>query len=292
MTKKFKKICMWCGKEYEGTKDSKFCSKACLGQSLSKKQTINCLNCGKEVVVRNGRQFCSKECADKYKSGKRKVAMILKRCEFCGNTFEVPNTIYGNKKRFCNTSCSAKWRMSTFGKVQVSEQGIQNRRNALKKSWENPEFRQNNYIRMTTNNPVYQDGVVEKAKLTRLQNGSYTNNYKYGNGKMSPQEQKAKNYLDKYGFYYNYAIATKSARDAFPQENYAVNYKPDFVNLQKFICIEIDGNNHFKKGYKENYDDKKERCLKFLGYKIYRFTNEQVDNGEFYKEVDKICQNW
>ena len=42
--------------------------------------------------------------------------------------------------------------------------------------------------------------------------------------------------------------------------------------------------------YKENYDDKKERCLKFLGYKIYRFTNEQVDNGEFYKEVDKICQ--
>lgn len=216
---------------------------------------------------------------------------IIKICEYCGKSFEIHNN-HEIKKRFCNTSCSAKWRCEHFGKVRVSETGRQHQRESLQNLWKTKEFRDNNHKRMTENNPVYMKGVVEKANKTRLKNGSYTNNFKYGNGKISPQEQKVKDYLEKYNFLYNYAIPTKVAKHAFPEKHYGDNYKPDFVNLEHFVCIEIDGKSHFKKGYKETYDDKKEECLNFLGYKVYRFTNEQVDNGEFYKEVDNICQNW
>ena len=48
---------------------------------------------------------------------------MIKICEFCGNGFEVANTKHGQRKRFCNTSCSAKWRNKTFGPNVVGEKG-------------------------------------------------------------------------------------------------------------------------------------------------------------------------
>jgi hypothetical protein len=217
---------------------------------------------------------------------------MKKICEFCGKEFEVPNNCHGSKRRFCNTSCSAKWRVKTFGMPKISEQGKQHKRESLQKLWRTKEFREQNYIRMTTNNPVYQKGVVEKATATRLKNGSYKNNFKYGNGKITPQEQKAKDYLNKFNFYYNYAIPTKTIRHMYPEKHYSVNYKPDFVNLEHKVCVEIDGHNHQKETYKQIYDNKKEECLRLLGYKIFRFTNEQVDNGDFFREVTHIWQDW
>lgn len=124
---------------------------------------------------------------------------MLKTCEFCGNSFEVPNTKHGNRKRFCNTSCSAKWRNLTFGANVIDEHQRELASKRMKDRWTNSDFRDSVVHRMTVDNPVYKAGVTQKAKQTRLQNGSYTNNFKYGNGRVSKYEQQCM-WLLSYGF--------------------------------------------------------------------------------------------
>ena len=175
---------------------------------------------------------------------------IIKTCEFCGAQFEVPNNKHGLRKRFCNTSCSAKWRNQSYGPTVISEDARKKNAEVLHNRWNNEEFRKKKTEYMKTNNPMHIPGVIEKVKQTRLKNGSYTNNFKYGNGKISEYENKVYDILISNGFYYNYAISTKLARDAFPYEKFAYSYKPDFVNLVTKVCIEIDGNNHNKNNQK------------------------------------------
>ena len=139
---------------------------------------------------------------------------------------------------------------------------------------------------MTENNPMYRDGVIEKARKTRLKNGGYINNFKYGNGKISKYEQKVYDALIQKGFYYNYAIPTKLARDTFVDKHYPTSYKPDFTNLVKKLCVEIDGNSHNKRSQME-LDKKKDDCLHFLGFTVIRFTHEQIDNGELERWLEK-----
>lgn len=211
---------------------------------------------------------------------------MIKQCEFCGKDFEVTDTVHGRQKRFCNTSCSAKWRINTYGKVQVSEQGRKNQAKSLSNLWKTKEFRDNNHKRMTENNPVYQDGVIKKSHETRLKNGGYSNNFKYGNGKISEYEEKVYDLLLTNGFYYNYAIPTKIAKDTFIDKHYPPSYKPDFTNLVKKICIEIDGNNHTTK-HQIELDKKKDECLQFLGFTVIRFTHAQIDNGELERWIEE-----
>ena len=211
---------------------------------------------------------------------------MIKKCEFCGKEFNVPDNVHGRKRRFCNTSCSAKWRMNTFGPVKVSEEGKKHQSESMKSLWDRPEFRENNHKRMTENNPVYQDGVVAKAHKTRLKNGSYHNNFRFGNGRISEYENIVKDYIEDFDFLYNYPIPTKLARDAFPKYLFPTSYKPDFVNLEKKLCIEVDGPQHMKE-----IDEKKDFCLNYLGFTVYRFTHEQIRNGEFFKEFDKLWEN-
>lgn len=214
---------------------------------------------------------------------------MKKICEYCGKEFEVEDSIHGRKRRFCNTSCSAKWRNKTFGPNKLSEEAKKQASAHMKELWKNAEFRSKKIEYMHTNNPVYMDGIVEKAKETRLKNGSYYNNFKYGNGKISPHEQILYDFLLDLGFYYNYAISTKLARDAFPNEKYPCGYKPDFVNIKKKLCIEIDGNDHFKK---KDLDNKKDACLNFLGFTVIRYTHEQLDNNEILQEIKEEIKSY
>lgn len=211
-----------------------------------------------------------------------------RNCEYCNALFEVkkdqPN------QRFCNTSCSAKWRNATYGNGKPSEEALKRRSEALKARWRDPEFRDNVVTRMKSSNPVYMPGVVEKANQTRLKNGSYHNNFRYGNGKISPYEKVIFDKLSDLGFYYNYPIPTQTARDAFPEKRYPTAYKPDFVNLKEKLCIEIDGHGH--ESHKEKQvDAKKEECLKFLGFTTIRFTHEEIDNGGFDTWLSSYLEN-
>lgn len=242
-----KKICVICGREFNGRKEYKCCSKEC-GEKLH------------SITLQKKKQ-------EKYNS------MPIKYCEFCNKQLEPW------QNRFCNTSCSAKWRMKTYGKVKVSEEGKKHQSESMKTLWNRPEFRENNHKRMTENNPVYQPGVVEKTRQSILKHGGYKNYFKYGNGKMSVYEQIAWETLKELGFEYNQAISTYSLRQKYPEKHIGFNYKPDFLHREKKICIEIDGPNHFSKNTQE-LDKKKDWCLSQLGYKVIRFTHEDIDNGK------------
>lgn len=203
---------------------------------------------------------------------------MIKHCEFCGKEFFVPDTKHGQRKRFCNTSCSAKWRNQTYGPNLISDETKRKNAEILRNRWKDPEFRKKKTDYMKEHNPVYIPGVVEKSNKTKLQRGKLPNNYKYGNGKLSEYESLVYNDLIAAGFYYNYAINTRLARDAFPEKRYAHSYKPDFTNIIDRLCIEIDGPNHI---HTKELDMKKEECLQFLGFTVIRFTHEQIDKGEF-----------
>lgn len=208
---------------------------------------------------------------------------MIKHCEFCGKQFEITDTVHGKRKRFCNRSCSARWRIREYGVAKKSEDGKKRLSESMKSKWKNEDFRHNVISRMYTNNPSFNVNVIEKAKRTKLQHGYVPhNNFKYGNGKVSEYERMVYDKLINCGFYYNYAINTKLARDAFPNESYANNYKPDFTNISKHICIEIDGENHKEKVVRE-LDKKKEECLRFLGFSVIRFTHKDIDEGRFDK---------
>ena len=270
------KICPQCNRQYlTEYKTQKFCSKACLGLSLSRKIWITCPTCGKAKYAEKGTKFCSKECANTSRRGVRLSPPVIKICPVCNNPFERKS----ESQKFCSRKCGNEGR-SRPPIHAISEEERLAMSDRLKQQWKDEKFRQIVVNRMKTNNPVYMDGVVEKAQATRAKNKSYSNNFRYGNGKISPYEQFVLDELIDLGFIYNYAIKTRDARKAHPDENYAVNYKPDFVNLENKLCIEIDGYGHSSRKEKA-IDAKKERCLTFLGYKVIRFTHEDIDKGVF-----------
>jgi very-short-patch-repair endonuclease len=59
-------------------------------------------------------------------------------------------------------------------------------------------------------------------------------------------------------------------------------YIPDFVALSIKLIIEIDGKIHLKHKRK---DEERTRRLEILGFKVIRFTNEEVEN-----DIEKVLQ--
>lgn len=212
---------------------------------------------------------------------------ILDYGDYNVSCFNCGNNTSSYKNMCCSRKCGKLFASSEY---PITDKMRTATSRALKTLWMDDDFRKRKSIesskRMLENNPVYMEGVVEKVKSTRLSRGSYTNNFKYGNGKMSPQEVIANEILAKYGFMFNYVINTRLARVLHPEMRFSNTYKPDFVNFDRMICIEIDGKDHNTKD-KIKKDNKKEFCLSLLGYKVIRFTNDDVDSGMFSEEVLK-----
>lgn len=202
---------------------------------------------------------------------------LVRTCDYCNKPLDITNGAILHGSRFCSRSCAFK-----YGKqfIDMEYQREVSRKN-LKKLWQDSAFAKKcaklSSERMRKNNPVYMDGVVERATQTRIQNGSYKNNFRYGNGKISPHEQIMLDFLQRLGFKYNYAINTKDARLAFPSAHYPNSYKPDFTNTLLRLCIEVDGDDH-KKKKKHLLDIKKDKCLDYLGYKVLRYSHEEIDD--------------
>lgn len=280
------KICPQCSKPFTTEyKTQTFCSKICYGASISHKVELTCPNCGKVVHVYKDAKFCSRECANSVRRGVRISPVVMKTCPVCNKLFESKAKI----QRFCSKECGDKGRNHS-GVYNLTEEGRKTRIATLKRQWRGEKFRQIVVDRMKTNNPVHKPGVIEKANVTRAKNGKMHNNFKYGNGKIGPYEQLVKDKVESLGFMYNYAIITKAARDADPDAHYAHNYKPDFVNLENKLCIEVDGYGHSTTAEKQ-LDAKKEKCLNFSGYKVIRFTHDEIDEGVFDQWLDSYQRN-
>ena len=274
--------CLICGREINTCPswNTQYCSKECYAKSMMKRHSVICKNCGKEFVVPNSstQQCCSKECANAYRKKlnavRRETDKKYSICPVCGATFELKDY----RQTFCSRACGYAGKVKY--RPNYDEADRQRLSEKLKKQWEDPNFRQLVVNRMKTNNPMYIPGVAEKASQTGIKNGSYHNNFKYGNGKISEYEKRVYTKLEPLGFIYNYAIPTGQIRLQFPEKHYPNNYKPDFVNLEEKLCLEVDGYGH-SSAKEIALDHKKEECLILLGFTVIRFTHLQIDNGEF-----------
>lgn len=208
----------------------------------------------------------------------------LKCCYYCGKEIHVSNDRAKNGVMFCSRQCSAFWRNKHYGANLIKEEVRIENAKRLREMWKDDSFRKSVSKRMRENNPS-KNPEVKKKIVNSIRNGvGYKNQFKYGNGKISLYESKAMDILSPFGFVYNFAINTERARKAFPDKRYAYSYKPDFLNMDLKLCIEIDGNNHKNDSIKL-LDRKKEECLNYLGYKVIRYTHEDVDNGKLLEDV-------
>lgn len=270
------KTCPQCNKSFvTDYKTQVFCSRKCYDQSISRKIQITCPICKKTLYTYRGAKFCSKNCADSARRGVRLHDPIMKVCPICNNEFESKYPSH----RFCSQECSAKGKHRP-SKYNITEEGKLSKINHLKEQWKDDKFRKTVVERMKLHNPSYNPEIVKKANISRSLNGKMHNNFKYGNGKISPYEKKVDKKLSCLGFVYNHAIPTKIARELDPDAHYANNYKPDFVHLGNKLCIEIDGAGHSSVNEKM-IDAKKEKCLNILGYKVIRFSHKDIDEGVF-----------
>ncbi len=300
------KICPICNKIFSGNR--KYCSKDCQHKSMrTYKYDVNnpphCKNCNKLLThaqANGGYTFCSFDCRNKYLKQEQENYIksanpMITVCCICGNNLTYDQIRRGIKT--CCAKCSYKLRVQLYGAVSEAnpdkyvQYAITNRlrhdpellekqRNSMKRNWENKEFRDNVVTRMTLDNPVYRDGIVQKSNKTKEQKGILRKwaGVRGGNGKISPCELLLYDFCISNGFVYNKAINTYALRKQYPEKHLAFNYKPDFTNFQYKLCVEVDGSDH-KTTEGQLKDQKKEFCLNYLGYTVIRFTNDMVINN-------------
>uniref|UniRef100_A0A6M3INL9 DUF559 domain-containing protein n=1 Tax=viral metagenome TaxID=1070528 RepID=A0A6M3INL9_9ZZZZ len=141
---------------------------------------------------------------------------------------------------------------------------------------ENPEYAERikrtyavHSDRMKENNPSYRPEIVEKIIETKRRNGTLNiwKGERGGNGKLTWPQILLADFL---GWDVEIAISLGPRVPDYP-----TCYKVDVGNWILKIAVEVDGNGHNWKGPKEK-DLKKTRKLEELGWKVLRFTNEEI----------------
>lgn len=202
----------------------------------------------------------------KYKRTKL-ITPVIKQCEFCGKDFQI--IFKGDlKKRFCGTSCSAKWRMNDpLQKAKVHTKETHAKIGKKISDWLKTEKGQINVERIRNLNPM--NNPETRLKVSKkLKEMHYGPSVRGGNGTGMTFQQKLmkdvllENWIDEY------AISLGKR-----QKGYPTNYKVDLANLKLKIAIEVDGNSHYSR---KEQDKKKDEKLNSLGWKVLRFTNNQI----------------
>jgi endogenous inhibitor of DNA gyrase (YacG/DUF329 family) len=256
-----KSKCEYCGKEFTHRKtiERKFCSQTCYykHKPAGKKFTIiaeitNCIHCGKELRLRPSdtiRDRCSPTCREGKIFQERKKEKV---CPICFLTHKKVG-------KFCSKKCSykdparRKIYSDTMRRTNISRKEIISER-------------------MRTNNPSKNPLTVSKQIATRRLNGTLTIKERGGNGKGPTVPEQI--LLSSLGNKWKHNRSVKT----FPGKRtpgYPPCYKIDVSNLELMIGIEVDGGSH-KIEERKNQDQKKEKRLKELGWKVLRFTNKEV----------------
>lgn len=199
-----------------------------------------------------------------------------RQCEWCSNTFQIdkPDQL---KKRFCNTSCSAKWRMSNPEYVAtLHTPEVAAKRGQKRRAWlasDNPKA-QLEIERIRNLNPMSNPATRQKVS-ERLQEIHHKIAVRGGNGAgMTEPQFKLLEALGD-GWVSEYALSLGKRQAGYP-----TCYKLDIANLDLKINIEVDGHSHRSRKEK---DFKRDMKLNSLGWKVLRFWNWDVlawlDNG-------------
>lgn len=125
--------------------------------------------------------------------------------------------------------------------------------------------------RMKVNNPMWMEGIKEKAMATNKRLGTKPA-IRGGNGQAMPVPQRILLAALGEGWYAEHAVPTKEPKI---NKKYPTCYKIDIANPKLMIGIEVDGGSHCTLE-RQKQDLKKELLLKSLGWDVLRFKNEEV----------------
>ncbi len=222
--------------------------------------SLICRVCGREVSVawsrRRTAKYCSRECCD---TGQR-AGLRAWQCETCGGTFYRRDKFGKRRFRFCGRSCMGLWRWTQDGFRARAEAGI-------RAAAQDPQQRAASSARMRANNPMTNPETREKMRRA-LRGRTFL--ARGGNGQMTtPQIMLA----DALGLPMEYAIPTAAVAGKFPSLPH--NYKVDIADPEEKVAIEVDGKSHQLRKWKF-FDRRKTEVLNVLGWRVIRFTNEEV----------------
>lgn len=278
-----RKKCPVCGKEFPPkTSHQILCSQSCCrviakkkihANSLARKKHLVCIFCHKEFLVAQYKQqkYCSNTCATAFRTKKP----FIKDCEWCKKEFLTKD----DTVRFCSRSCSSHYR-SRLPHVQISLRSPE-RREKIRLAKQNmdplrkAELAEMSSVRMKANNPSQNSLWNKKAIATKRVNGTLTPFKKIEKGSNGRGPTDSENLLlASLGDQWEWNCVVKP----FPgkrMKGFPTCYKIDVANPSLKIGIEIDGWSHNLPGRKEQ-DQRKTSRLTELGWRVLRFTNEEV----------------
>lgn len=247
-----------------------------------------CLFCQTPFITRDPDKLtCCHSCSQKYRFKRDRDSYREERiCEICGKSFTCMKR---ESKPTCGRSCAARRRNAQPGfmdKFKTEEHAERSRANLLKWRKENPDLYQELISkiskRMKEDNPSCHPEVIEKARTTKAINGSLHiwKGKRGGNGQLTmPQILLARSI----GWDTEVAISLGPKQPGYP-----TCYKVDIGNPILKIAIEVDGNGHNESSIK-SLDLKKEAKLKELGWRVLRFTNQEImtDISLVLSEIEK-----
>ena len=197
-----------------------------------------------------------------------------RHCRWCGVIF-TPAYSGSEVRRFCGTSCSAKWRMNTpEHKSKVHKAEVYAKRGkslaARYAAGDSPTLEANRE-RIRSLNPAQMSGVTEKISR-RLKEIGHGPSVRGGNGRGLTEPQRL--LLDALGSPWQAEFALSLGRRT---EGYPTHYKLDLANCETRVCIEVDGFSHVA-NVRKAQDAKKTEKLHSLGWTVLRFSNRDILN--------------
>lgn len=194
---------------------------------------------------------------------------LVKKCAFCHSEFQI---IYKSAadKRFCNTSCSAKWRMSQpeiLAKIHTKE--VAEKRGRSKSLWWKTDAANVERQRIAALNPMTNPESRRKCSET-LKRIGHKPKLRGGNGKgvTVPQSILMERLTGNWAV--EFAISLGPKKDGYP-----TCYKVDLVDLERKIAIEVDGSSHYSR---KDQDAKKDEMLNSLGWTVVRVWNKEIED--------------
>src|SRR3990172_4540647 len=208
---------------------------------------------------------CSRECLKK-----RKHKTVTKHCLQCEKEFTFRSTGKKNndRRRFCGTSCAAKWRMAQPERKELAKEYLP-RMWAAAQAAHRGKPDPTTSARMKANNP--NQTAEWKRRMSAIMSGR-TFLARGGNGTLTPQQETVAKAL---GLPMEYAIPTRPVKDRF--KSLPSCYKVDIADPSRRLAIEIDGRTHNTKKWKF-LDKRKTEVLNALGWSVLRFSNQRVDS--------------
>ena len=202
--------------------------------------------------------------------------LVRHSCQECGEDFW---DYLCNSRKFCSRSCAAinKTKRPEIRAVLYSDETkkkIARAHTALQKTEQGAVLREKNSQRMRKKNPMHSPINIEKMKETKRVNGTLNiwKGERGGNGKLTEPQIRLSLAL---GWPTEVAISMGKRKTGLPTA-----YKVDLAHVPLKIAIEVDGSSHrSKEGLQK--DAKKQAALLGLGWKVLRFTNQEVMTNLF-----------